>query len=88
VAHANQPVSRRVEADVDLGRIVWDPRERELVEVVLDDVPVDRMLSHRNSSAVFALILERRSMTSAEPACPVPAIINSGDGPVTAKEES
>jgi len=26
VAHANQPVSRREEADVDLGRIVCDPQ--------------------------------------------------------------
>src|SRR5947207_6744393 len=49
MAHADQPVSGRKETNVDLGRVLVDARERERVEVVLDDVPVrDRgRLVHR-----------------------------------------
>src|SRR5436190_15309602 len=40
VPHPDQPVLRREEADVDLGRILGDAREREAVEIVFDDVTV------------------------------------------------
>ena len=40
VTHADQPVSGREEADVDLGRIFVDALQRERIEIVLDDVAV------------------------------------------------
>src|SRR5688572_16162401 len=40
VAHAQQPVRGRKEPDVDRWRILVDARQRERVEVVLDDAAV------------------------------------------------
>src|SRR2546426_2907124 len=40
MAHAHQPMPGREEANADLRRVLADARQRELVEVVLDDVSV------------------------------------------------
>src|SRR3989449_3195398 len=82
MAHAHQPMPGREEANADLRRVLADARQRELVEVVLDDVSVgdrDRKSTRLNSShgyisyAVFCLKKKKKLSVSLAPA-PRPAL--------------
>src|ERR1700694_1330907 len=72
VAHADQPMPGREEANTDLGRVLVDARQRERVEIVLDDAPVrDRArLVHgvvvEPGDLAFDLLLHRKRVDQAK----------------------